>query len=197
MLFAEYHLAGGWTNSMRSIQVWAESLTALAYLIIGVSLALLWLGRRRYNGSHNWVILCLAATFVQCGVFHAMFAISFWTDIMPLIVFLSVPRGLTALFSALLLPWAVSRWLARVPADAFLADRPADLEGTVAELHAALGSLEIVKHERQVLIVERDRLRNTLDECLRIKAGASASNIFGGMAESLRVLPSEESQGRR
>jgi len=207
-----------WTPSLIALHVAADSLIALSYL--SISITLVHFARKRRDIPFSWIFLCFGAFIVACGGTHLM---EVWTIWFPSYWVARTMKAVTACFSiitaallirvtplALAMPGTqrlleINRRLAgeveqRVETESSLRTMSEDLEERVAERTAALVASNqslreselryrtLVEHAPEAIVVL------DLDAGRFNDANRNAEHLFGmSRDELLRVGPVEVS----
>jgi two-component system, sensor histidine kinase and response regulator len=141
-----------WTPSLIGLHVVSDSLIALSYLSIAITL--LHFSRKRRDIPFSWVFLCFGAFIVACGGTHLM---EVWTIWFPSYWFAGALKAATAVFSlatAILLIRVIPRALA-LPGIRGLIENNRRLTGEVETRAKAESSLRRVSEDLEERVAER------------------------------------------
>jgi hypothetical protein len=184
------HFQGGWSPEMVGITQVMEGTTACAYMVIAVSMCILWRGRRR-EAQHGWIVLLFAAFLGQCSLCHFFLATGFVFDVIPLFVAGAVPRAITAAFAALVFPFVVASWLAHPGQRSMLSTMNAEA-ARIRERAAQLERERVMF--RDAMRAERERA-DSLERVLEMERQAcdpdSSIHLVRSARDKVDVLPSE------
>jgi hypothetical protein len=187
------HFQGGWSPEMVGITQVMEGTTACAYMVIAVSMFILWRGRR-HEAQHGWIVLLFAAFLGQCSLCHLFLALGFVLDVIPIFVASAVPRAITAAFAALVFPFVVSSWLSSPGQRSMLMS----LNAEAAKVRERAAQLERERAMfRDAMRAERERA-DSLERVLEMERQAcdpdSSIHLVRSAREKVDVLPSEKDQ---
>jgi len=153
-----------WTPSLIGLHVVSDSLIALSYLFIAITL--LHFSRKRRDIPFSWVFLCFGAFIVACGSTHLM---EVWTIWFPSYWFAGALKAATAVFSvatAFLLIRVIPRALA-LPGIRGLIENNRRLAGEVETRAQAESSLRRVSENLEERVAERTAALLATNQSLR------------------------------
>jgi PAS domain S-box-containing protein len=153
-----------WTPSLIGLHVVSDSLIALSYLSIPITLV--HFARKRRDIPFSWMFLCFGAFIVACGGTHMM---EVWTIWFPSYWLAGVLKAVTACFSvatAILLIRVTPRAMA-LPGTQWLMEMNQKLTGEVEQRAQAESSLRRVSEDLEERVAERTAALVASNQSLR------------------------------
>jgi PAS domain S-box-containing protein len=153
-----------WTPSLMGLHVVSDSLIALSYLSIPVTLV--HFTRKRRDIPFSWMFLCFGAFIVACGGTHLM---EIWTIWFPSYWLAGALKAVTACFSvvtAILLIRVVPLALA-LPGTQWLIEINQKLTGEVEQRARAESGLRSLSEDLELRVVERTAALVATNQSLR------------------------------
>ena len=142
-----------WTPSLIGLHVVSDSLIALSYLAIAITL-LIHFHRRRQDIPFSWMFLCFGGFLVACGGTHLMEVWTIWIPSYWLAGALKAVTACLSLATAILLVRVTPRALA-VPGTQILVETNQKLAGEVEQRVEEESRLRRVSEELEECVAER------------------------------------------
>jgi len=157
-----------WNAALLAIHVISDSLIALAYFSIPISL--IYLSWRRKHIANLPIFYLFSAFILSCGITHLFDILTFWH---PLYIAQGVTKAITALLSitSAIALWPTIRWALTLPSHADLATLNQALQIQVSRSEAMVEQLRIEVGERQIAEAALSHLNSTLEEQVVTRTG--------------------------
>ena len=153
-----------WTPSLISLHVISDSLIALSYLSIPITLV--HFTRKRRDIPFSWMFLCFGAFIVACGGTHLMEVWTVWFPSYWVAGWLKAVTAAISVATAILLIRMVPRALA-LPGTQWLIDINHKLTGEVEQRKQAESSLRRLSEELEQRVAERTAALLATNQSLR------------------------------
>ena len=157
-----------WNAALLAIHVISDSLIALAYFSIPISL--IYLSWRRKHIANLPIFYLFSAFILSCGITHLFDILTFWH---PLYIAQGVTKAITALLSitSAIALWPTFRWALTLPSHADLATLNQALQLQVSRSEAMVELLRVEVGERQIAEAALSHLNSTLEEQVVTRTG--------------------------
>lgn len=186
---------GNWSSELADLAQISDSMIAVAYIMIPVSL--LWLYRMRGGAVRSACMLLAFAAFIWlCGLTHICQVLAFHWPAYRFFTFVSFLTGLVSLGTAVALPWMVHR-MGREPIMRAIVRDWSDITKDVSRLELELEVQKRLKEEiRLELAAEHSKVAALEESVRRINEGArdAQDQALRGAVEATRQLRGGQKQ---